>query len=130
MAPPLFCLHDNEIWVDSKKRIYELPPKVNELRLYNWRSINDDSVVLSQFDINNVLSSENENKSFDDESSSSGNDANTDIGPSYDSDTMTEVRGSDIEGSRRLTWRALIDGSRNGSGGYEEAILRQSLAND
>nr|GEW72343.1 hypothetical protein [Tanacetum cinerariifolium] len=33
----------------------------------------------------------NKNRSFDHESTSSGNDADADIGPSYDSDTVTEV---------------------------------------
>ncbi|GJU44666.1 hypothetical protein Tco_1201932 [Tanacetum coccineum] len=40
----------------------------------------------------NAIGFENENRSYDKESSSSeGNDANDNIGPSYDSDTMSEV---------------------------------------
>ncbi|GJX20944.1 hypothetical protein Tco_0223621 [Tanacetum coccineum] len=35
--------------------------------------------------------SRNENKSSDHESTSSGNDSNADIGPSYDNDTVSEV---------------------------------------
>ncbi|GKD60071.1 hypothetical protein Tco_1297580 [Tanacetum coccineum] len=40
---------------------------------------------------NEYIISGNENRSYDYESTSSGNDADADIGPSYDSDTMTEA---------------------------------------
>ncbi|GJT19410.1 hypothetical protein Tco_0878116 [Tanacetum coccineum] len=95
---PIACLNKAKAFM-STVFSSRFPSIKNQLRTYsnpqNHATIPDGSVNVQQVQDDRVLdersSSGNENRSSDHESTSSGNDADADIGPLYDSDTVSEV---------------------------------------